>query len=218
MIKKLDFLPGRWHLDYRIPKSTFSEATTGSGSGVFKRVYRIDTINAFNKLLGQLAVYNGSMLNIDSLANSLRIKRTEVENYLQVLENTFIIKRVYPFYKNYKKEITKTPKIYFLDLGLRNFAMNNFSEPDKRTDTGVLFENFYYLELLKTDMYGLNKINYWRTTNQTEIDFILTTETKQEAIEVKWRQSAPPKSFATIRKYYPEIKTRVVTKQDYFYS
>jgi predicted AAA+ superfamily ATPase len=176
---------------------------------------KIKSIQACNKLLILLANQIGGLLSVEALARALRIGRLEVESYLDILENTFVIKRIYPFYKNYKKEITKTPKIYFLDLGLRNFVLNNHNELFARNDIGVLFENFCLLQLLANDPYGLNKINYWRTTNQTEIDFIVAQEQGARAIEVKWGSSKPPRSFVTFQKHYPDIQTEVVSR-DFF--
>jgi predicted AAA+ superfamily ATPase len=176
---------------------------------------KVRSVEAFNKLIILLANQIGNLLNIDALARTLRISRKEVEKYLFILENTFIIKRVYPFHKNYKKEITKTPKLYFMDIGLRNFVINSFNELSLRNDQGLLFENFYMLELLSKDPHALQKINFWRTTNQTEIDFILTQGNDLKAIEVKWNKATPPKSFKTLRKYYPGIQTELVSRHRY---
>lgn len=174
---------------------------------------KIEQLDAFNKLLILLANQIGALLNLDSLANQLRITRQLVEKYLLMLESTFIITRIYPFHGNYSKEIIKTPKIYFLDTGLRNYILNNFNPLLARNDVGALFENFYLLELLKTDHYGQKKISFWRTTNQTEIDFVISSGNVAEAVEVKWDKVTPPKSFQTLAKYYPKIIPRVVTKQ-----
>jgi len=177
---------------------------------------KVDNPQVFNHLLVFLANQSGRLLSLDTLAKSLRISRNKVDEYLDILEKTFIIKRIYPFYKNYKKEITKTPKIYFMDLGLRNFVINNFNDLSLRNDKGELFENFVLLEMLKGDHYSLNKVNFWRTTNQTEIDFIVTKESGTEAIEVKWDKTTPPKSFQTIKKYYPEMVTKVVSREHFY--
>ena len=176
---------------------------------------KIGNIQAFNKLLILLSNKNTKLLNINNISKTLKISRNEAEHNIAVLEHTFIIKLIYPFFKNYKKEITKTPKIYFLDLGLRNFIINNFNDLDSRNDHGELFENFYLLELLNKDPYGLNKINFWRTTNQTEIDFIITEPEQIKAVEVKFKGTSLPKSFKTIKKYYPEIKTMLVSQNDF---
>jgi len=174
---------------------------------------RVENTQAFNLMAGLLANQSGQLINIDNLATSLKITRKETEKYISILEQTFIIKRIYPFYRNYKKEITKTPKIYFMDLGLRNYAANNYNDIDHRNDQGYLFENFFLLELLYKDHLSQSKINFWRTTNQTEIDFIVTGENAVEAIEVKWEKETIPKSFQTIVKYYPEISPKIVTKK-----
>jgi|LGOV01.1.fsa_nt_gb predicted AAA+ superfamily ATPase len=179
---------------------------------------KIDNIDAFNNLLVLLANQIGSLLNVHSLSKTLKISRKEVEKYLSVLEKTFIIKRVYPFHKNYKKEITKTPKIYFMDLGLRNYVINNFNDLPLRKDQGDLFENFCLLEFVMSDPYSLNRINFWRTTNQTEVDFFITKGDSIKAIETKWKKTAIPKSFRTIQKYYPEIETKVVSKNVFLES
>lgn len=176
---------------------------------------QLDKVDGFNKLLIQLANQTGDLLNIHSLSKSLAINRNEIERYLNILEYTFICSKVYPFYKNYSKEITKTPKIYFLDSGLRNYILNQFQPVSQRQDAGKLFENFYYTEMVANDFYNFNKINFWRTTNQTEIDFIVQNDNGTEAIEIKWEKQQAPKSFQTIRQYYPEIKTKVVTHKEF---
>ena len=176
---------------------------------------RIDNIETFNKLLILLANQIGDLLNIENLARTLRAPRKEIEKYLTILEHTFVSKRIYPFHRNYKKELSKTPKIYLLDLGLRNFILNNFTPIELRPDTGSLFENFYLNELLNQDPYGLQKINFWRTTNQTEIDFIITQGQQQRAMEIKWNRESRPKSFNTLNKYYPEITPEVITRKHF---
>ena len=128
-------------------------------------ILQVGNIEAFNKLITILALQNGSLLNINNLAKHVKISRVHIQEYIQILEATFIVKRLYPFYKNHKKEITKTPKLYFLDTGLCNYALNNFNPIDLRNYIGNLFESFYYQELLKNDFYGINKLNFWRTTN-----------------------------------------------------
>jgi hypothetical protein len=101
---------------------------------------RVDNVDAFNRVVGLLANQIGALLNIESLARTARLPRTVVENYLTILDHTFVIKLIFPFFRNYAKEITKTPKVYFLDLGLRNFVISRFAELDFRNDTGKFLE------------------------------------------------------------------------------
>ncbi len=172
-------------------------------------------IDIYNKFLIRAAMQSGDLLNIHSISNSMGISRNKIEEYLNILEQTFICKRIYPFHKNYNKEISKTPKLYFLDLGLRNFILNNFNDLSLRTDKGSLFENFYLTELLSKDHHSMKKVNFWRTTNKTEIDFIVQGEGEFNAIEIKWKNSKRPKSFSTIELLYPGIKTSVITCDDF---
>lgn len=176
---------------------------------------QLDKVDGFNKMLVILANQTGDLLNVHSLSNSLALNRNEIDRYLNILEHTFICSKIYPYYRNYSKEITKTPKLYFLDSGLRNYILNQFQPFKQRQDIGKLFENFYYTELRANDFYNFNKVNFWRTTNQTEIDFIVQTENGVEAIEIKWEKEQTPKSFQTIREYYPEVQTRVVTHKEF---
>ncbi|MCF8234402.1 MAG: ATP-binding protein [Bacteroidales bacterium] len=169
----------------------------------------------YNKLLIRIAMQTGDLLSTESIAKSLKTTRKTVEEYLSILEQTFICKRIYPFHKNYKKEITKTPKIYFLDLGLRNFILNNFNNLNVRTDKGSLFENFVLTEILSNDYYSMNKINFWRTTNKTEIDFIVQGQAGLQAIEVKWSDNKTPRSFKSIESHYPGIKCKLTTTDDF---
>ena len=74
---------------------------------------------AFNRLIQVLSLQAGSLVNLNELSRDLGIARETLERYLFLLENTFIIKMVPPFYSNKRKEIIKMPKIFFDDTGLR---------------------------------------------------------------------------------------------------
>lgn len=177
---------------------------------------KIENIDAFNKLLILLAAQTGGLLNIHTLSSALNISSAKVRSYLDVLENTFIIKRLYPFFSNYKKEITKTPKIYFLDLGLRNLILGNWQELNLRSDRGTLFENLVFLEFYTKDLYKLNRYHFWRTTNQTEIDFIIEEGNAVQALEAKYASTKTPKSFKTFKKYYPKASIQLITPKNLF--
>ncbi len=172
-------------------------------------------IDKYNNFLIRVAMQSGDLLNIHSVSKSLGVARNTIEAYLNILEQTFICKRIYPFHKNYNKEITKTPKLYFLDLGLRNLILNNFNDLELRTDKGNLFESFYLTELLSRDFYEMKKINFWRTNNKTEIDFIIQGDDTFDAVEVKWNNKKRPKSFNTIESLYPGIQASVITMGDF---
>ena len=137
----------------------------------------IRNISAFNKLIELLASQSGQLLNVLEISNTLKINRETVLEYLDLLENTFIIKRVTPFHKNLRSEISKNPKIFFLDTGMMHLL---WLKEFPKVILGNSFETFVFLELMKSG----KKINFWRTTNKQEIDFIVKNK-EIYAIEVK---------------------------------
>ncbi|MDP4008631.1 MAG: ATP-binding protein [Candidatus Peregrinibacteria bacterium] len=177
---------------------------------------KIDDVGAFNKLIILLASQIGNLLNINKLSDTLRISEYKVKQYLDILEGTFIIKLIPPFCGNYQKEIRKTPKVFFMDLGLRNYVLKNWGELEMRVDKGALFENAVFLEMYGRDIYKEKNYYYWRTTNQTEIDFVIRSGTELYAIEAKYGSRSVPKSFLTFRKFYHGSLCKVVTPSDVY--
>ncbi len=137
----------------------------------------IRDLSSFNKLLEILASQSGQLLNISELSNTLGIHQETVRTYLNLLENTFILKQVTPFHKNLRSELTKNPKVFLLDTGLMHLLwLKDFP----KVILGNVFETFVFLELMKA---GKN-IHFWRTVTQQEIDFIVSNG-KLYAIEAK---------------------------------
>ncbi len=104
------------------------------------------------------------------------------------------------------------PKIFFLDTGLRNFALRNFTELTFRPDKGSLFENTIFIQLYK-NLNITDQLFFWRTISKTEVDFILTGERKW-AFEVKPTQDSrltPPPGLNAFFKLYPDFSNVVVT-------
>lgn len=168
----------------------------------------------YNRLIAVLSSQIGNLLNVNELSNTLKCGRSTIENFLFILENTFIIKQIPPHSTNKRKEITKMPKVYFLDTGLRNFIQKNFSELETRSDAGALIENAVLLELLKNSKVWHN-IYFWRTTQGAEVDFIIAKNENLFPIEIKFQSFKKPivpsglKAFINI--YHPQ-KGFVLTK------
>jgi uncharacterized protein len=139
----------------------------------------------FYKLMIVLASQTGNLLNINELSNTLRISNHHLENYVYILQKCFHISLIRPFYQNLRKELTKMPKFYFNDLGLRNVLINYFAPIEQRTDKGSILENFVYLQLI--EKYDTNKIKFWRTADGNEVDFVIQESfNKGKAIEAKF--------------------------------
>ena len=156
--------------------------------------------NAFSNLVTILSASSGNILNSSEISNTLSIHHNTLDNYMFYLEKTFIIDRVRPFFKNVRKEIVKSPKIYFNDIGLRNLAINNFNNLEIREDKGFIFENFVYL-VLKKKLGQDSKINFWRTKAGAEVDFIINKDLKHIPIEAKAKFFKKPAITTSMRSF-----------------
>ncbi|OLA92611.1 MAG: hypothetical protein BHW61_00600 [Sutterella sp. 63_29] len=170
--------------------------------------------------LVKLLAYNvGSEVNYDNLARDTGLSRTTVADYLQLLEQCFIIKICPSFFRNLSNELKKGKKVYFCDNGVRNAIIGDFSPMVARPsqDGGALWENFFFMERVKlhsirndfTDMY------FWRTTsnNPHELDFLEVKNERIRAFECKLSSSAKarPGKFTTA---YPDAPIDTVTPDD----
>lgn len=159
----------------------------------------------FNKLLRVLSSRTGNLLNINELSNLVQLPNKVCEEYVDLLEQMFIIHLVKPFSKNKKKEISKMNKIYFCDLGLRNIIYNSFNEITYRTDNGQIFENYIYLQLLQH--YKSNQIFFYRTKDGSEIDFIVSGSQGQVIpVGVKYSNILKPSKIRAISEFKKTIQ------------
>ncbi|MBI5065622.1 ATP-binding protein [Candidatus Woesearchaeota archaeon] len=140
------------------------------------------------KLVRALSLQVGNEVSYTELSSNLGIDKKTVEHYIELLEKSFIIFRLSAYRRNMRREITKTKKIYFYDLGIRNAVINNFNPLNLRDDVGKLFENYCILERMKFRAY--NKINanqfFWRSYEGNEIDLVEEREGKVFAYEFKY--------------------------------
>ena len=146
----------------------------------------ISAPDKFYKFLTILAGQTGSLVNRNELANTIGVDNKTIDKYLQTLLRCFHIELVRPFYSNLRKELTKMPKVYFKDPGMRNIALNRLYDFRDREDQGILIENYIFNRLQA--LYDNESIKFWRTTDNKEIDFIITSSGKNNyAYEVKLR-------------------------------
>lgn len=140
----------------------------------------VKEVEKFNKLIEVLASQTGKLLNVEELANTCNLSKQTIRHYLFVLENTYVIKLVKPFSKNLRSELFKTPKVYFYDSGLAHLLWLKVISPKV---LGEIFETAVFSELVKR--FGKESINFWRTKDKKEIDFILKFKNKIIPIETK---------------------------------
>lgn len=188
-------------------------------SYLFKDVLELESIKNSNQLfnlLKMIAFQIGKDVSHNELSNSLDISKHTVRRYLEILEKAFVIKRVGPYSRNLRKEISKSQRYYFFDNGILNAIINNFNHLDQRNDIGILWENFMFMERLKKQQYHkLYSNNYfWRTYDQKEIDLVEEREGKLFGYEFKWS----PKKYKiqkTFLEAYPNSSAEVINNENF---
>lgn len=170
-----------------------------------------------HNLLKALALQIGSEVSYSELSNLLGIDRITVEKYVDLLEKSYVIFRLPPYFNNKRKEISKSKKIYFYDIGIRNAIIRNFNDLETRNDVGALWENAMIVERMKQNHYThqLPNTYFWRTYNQSEVDYLEEASGRLNAYEFKWstkKQPRVPRGFATD---YPDATFTAVTPENY---
>ncbi len=167
----------------------------------------------FVRLIQLLAAQSGNILNYSQLSQDTGMRLETLKTYLWYAEQTFIINIVKPYFTNLKKELTKSPTIYFNDLGMLNFSRGNLAGTVR---DGLLFQNFIYLILKEYFTTGLSRIHFWRTKDKAEVDFVVHAGTGVVPVEVKFKSlkmAAVSRSFRSfISRYRPE--TGVIVNLD----
>lgn len=164
-----------------------------------------------------LATQIGNMVNYEELSRSSGISRQLIKKYLNILEKTFVIKMIKPYFVNKRTELTKNPKVFFIDLGLRNFVLSDFRPVATRPDFGAIMENYGLLALMRR--FDPTTVRYWRTKSKAEVDFVVEYDQKAIPFEVKY--SSSPKIgrslFSFLNKYHPPeayVLTKDFSNQD----
>jgi uncharacterized protein len=168
-----------------------------------KTIFNLASDFNMSKFMSALALQIGGMLNLRELSSTTGMRYPELMKYLNILHKTFIILESKPFYKNKRTELVKSPKIYYLDNGLRNAVIKNFQKINIRPDAGFLRENFVASELIKNDI----ELRHWRTKSKAEVDFIMEKNGDVIPLEIKsgLKTSKITKSFRSfIEKYHPQ--------------
>ena len=187
---------------------------------MYKDILTLDQIkkpSLLVKLLQALALQLGSEVSYHEVAQLIGADPLTVEKYIDLLEQSFVVFRLPSLSRNARNEIRKGRKIYFLDNGIRNSIIKNFSPLALRTDTGALWENFLLAERMKRNAYTdyLCNTYFWRTTTQQEIDYIEDAGGKLYAFEFKWQSSKParfPKSFLEA---YPGSEVSLISRENF---
>ena len=171
-------------------------------------LFRIKRVDVFRKLLTLLAGQTGSLVNFSELASVCHVDAGTIRAYMEILEESHIVKVVRPFAGGKRRELTTSPKVYFVDNGIRNQLLNAFSaDIPLRTDKGALMENWVFSELYKR-LPLTAAIHFWRSKAGGEVDFVVEQTGKLTALEVKFADLDRPRlsraAHSFIDAYQPE--------------
>lgn len=184
--------------DFEIKKTILKDLYETTLLKDISQNFSIEDIKSLENFSRYLALNSGGLVSYNEISKNLNISFQTIKKYENALEKVNLIYSVSPFFKNKTKEITKQPKIYFVDLGMRNVISKNFSlDVD-----GKSFENLVFSEILKK---GFN-VRYWRTKTKIEIDFVI--EKEKEIIPIETKLKNPEKIEANLRSFIREFKPK----------
>jgi len=160
---------------------------------------KVQDLNNFARCHKLSAFRNSFMLNYSDMAKDLQLAVNTVKQYLRYLEISFQIFLLPPYFSNEKKQIIKTPKLYFTDIGLLRSYLQNFVTTD-----GKIYETFIISEVYKIKKYILPECElfYFRTKTGMEIDLVLKINNTLIPIEIKYRTTITPKDYKNIKKFF----------------
>lgn len=161
---------------------------------------KIERVYPVKLIIEYLAINNGQKVRYEELSTICGLSQKNVKQYLDILEETLLIQKIRPFFTNRNKELVKIPKIYFIDPGVANYFVKNFSPLELRRDAGFLFENFVFSEMIKkgVEMTGLK---FWGDKNQREVDLIIDSPSRLIALEIKYKEKIKDTDFSGLRAF-----------------
>lgn len=154
-----------------------------------RQLQNIGDLSLFEKFLQLLAGRVGQLVNLTSLANDVGVSHNTIENWISLLEASYIVYRLKPYYKNLGKRVIKSPKVYFYDTGLLCYLLGIPSAKVLSTHfaVGNIYENSVINECMK---YSFNnrlrsKFYFFRDSNKVEVDLLIESGTNHFGVEIK---------------------------------
>ena len=194
------FMPELYREGSREPNVYYRDYLNTYVEKDLREMLEIRNLDNFIRFLTLLAGRVGQVVNLSSMSNEIGVSSTTLSAWLSVLEVSFIVYRLKPYYTNITKQHIKSPKIYFSEVGLASFLLGIETENQASRDPlrGNLFENLIVSEFLKKQL-NANKDNnlyFLRTIKGMEIDLILKQEGNLYPYEIKTSMT-PNKSFSS---------------------
>ena len=158
----------------------------------------IQDTEGFRRLLRACAAFSGELVNYNDLGNAAGVSGATAKEWVKVLQTMGIIFLLEPYFNNELKRMIKTPKLYFCDTGLCAF-LSSWTSRDTLMNgaaSGHYLENYVAAEMLRNSSYGEKKVNlnFYRDTNQKEIDLVMEMDGQLHPFEIKLAASPDKKA------------------------
>jgi uncharacterized protein len=154
-----------------------------------RQLSAIGDLRDFRRFLNLLAAHTSQLLNLASYAKDIGVAVSTIKRWVSILETSYIIFLLPPFYKNYGKRIVKSPKVYFYDIGVVSYLTGVTTREmfENGPMSGSIFENYMISEVVKRECHHDSKARFYflRTSHGEEIDLIMDRRGAGEFIEIK---------------------------------
>jgi predicted AAA+ superfamily ATPase len=172
-------LPQDWFANYM---ATYVERDV-------RQLIAVKDVSQFQNFVKMCAARTGQLLNLASLGADCGISAVTAKHWLSVLESSYVVMLLKPHHRNFGKRLVKSPKLYFLDVGLAAWLMGirDAAALEIHAARGALFETWAVSELYKQRLNkGQNSnLYFWRDSSGNEVDVVLETASGLKSIELK---------------------------------
>ncbi|MBN2803885.1 MAG: ATP-binding protein [Deltaproteobacteria bacterium] len=177
-----------------------------------RQMIKLKDLTLFEKLLKLMAGRVGQIIDYGSLSNDVGVDAKTIKNWLSILEASFVVFKLSPYFENFGKRVIKSPKYYFSDVGLLCFLLGIQNESQVLRDplVGNIFENLVITDCLKTryNQGEVPDLYYFRDSNGNEVDLVYQKGRELVAIEIKSAttfSSSQLKGLKRFKKIAPSI-------------
>ncbi len=163
----------------------------------------IGDMRDFQRCISLLAARAGQIVNMSDLSRDIGVTVATIKKWISVLEASYIIFLLPPYYKNLGKRIIKSPKVFFYDTGLVSYLLGieNQKMFENHPNYGNLFENYVIAEIAKKEIHRNthSELFYYRTSHGVEVDLIIDRRNKLELVEIKSSKKFSPDMVKSIQ-------------------
>jgi len=199
-----DHVRWQWYSSYR---QTYLERD-------LLNIRSIEHIPDFNRLLSLVALRTAQLLNLSDFSRETGLPFTTLRRYMNLLEVTYQIYFIRPYFSHPGKRWIKTPKLYFNDTGMTCYLIGayDWNALENQANVGPMVETWVASELLKLislkgDQF---KLYFWRTQTGREVDFLIERAGRFIAIEVKWGHNINESEMKNLKRLAEELKDKLL--------